>query len=266
MEFVSELYPGENLDDFASEPAVGRGRSPRDWTIVPYGRLPGASTFSGTLIPRNQWDALIEEKERNKSRLSDLRLRKKIPSLHQGQTEFCWTNAVISAMMIVQAQQGGRIVPLSPASVAAPLTNYTQIPSQQRGFGGKALDYIVNQGVCSQTIWPPNAIDRNLDNAQSMSDSKKHKITDWLEIPSRSFNHLMTLLLRGTPVVMGLNDWMGTGYGHEVCGLDPVKLSGSGNYGVRIWNSYGDSWKNQGMDVLPERYATPDDAVAPGAV
>lgn len=276
---TSPLYPGENILSLNSMPPQGvpasnapaqgmpgefvsnTGRVARDWNQVPRGALPGATVFPGPVVPRNQWTAKIRAMEQNKRRLSDTRLQANIASLQQDQTLYCWTNALLSAMMIVQAQQGPVITRLSPASVAAPIKNY----QNRGGFGGEALEYIIKNGVCSQALWPPNAINPNYDTPASRADRLNHKISDWWELDRRSFDQLITLLLAGIPVAIGLNRFPGMTMGHEVCALDPVIL-GPDSYGVRIWNSWGDGWGFRGMSVLTEQEATPDDAVAPAAV
>ena len=261
----SQFYPGESIVDegsplpdlplTAAGDELGRGRVPRNWFRQPFGALPGATPLDVPLIPKGEWDERIKDLEQNGQRLSDLRLAAGIKSLHQGSTNYCWTNAVVSAMMILQAKEGGGVVRLSPASVAAPLKDYRN----EGGFGGDALEYIVKFGVCSQDFWPPNAIDRQFDTPASQRDRNKFKITEWWELGNRRFDQLMTLLLLGVPVPIGLDWWR-----HEVCALDPVKL-GADSYGVRIWNSWGDDWEFKGMQVLAQTKAGPDDAVAPRA-
>lgn len=262
----SLLYPDESVLDEDSalpgdgtDPGQGRGRVPRNWLRIPHGALPGARPFAVPTIARTEWDDRIKDIEQNGRRLSDLRLQANIPSLHQGTTNYCWCNAVISAMLINQAKQGGTVQKLSPASVAAPVKGYRNLG----GFNGEALEYIVTFGVCPQQLWPPNAIDPQFDTNATREARKRFKITEWWELGNRRFDQLMTLLLLGIPVPIGLDWW-----GHEVCALDPVKL-GTDRYGVRIWNSWGEIWQDRGisttngMAVLSQELAAPDDAVAP---
>lgn len=259
MSFTSELYPGEVIiDESVTVQPANSGYVPRDYAVMPRGAVPAgdgkfADPFDISLIPRNEWDARIEELEAKKNRLSDLRLANNIPSLNQGSTNYCWCNAVISAMMILQAKQGGVITPLSPASVAAPIKGYRN----QGGWGAEALDYIVKNGVAPVSLWPANAINRQYDNAESQAARAKFKILEWWELESQNFDQLATLLLLGIPCPLGLNWWS-----HEICALDLVK-TGSNSYGTRIWNSWGDdNYGTKGMGVLSESKSR-GDVVAP---
>lgn len=264
-------YPGEVLLDPTNAPMQGldRGNEPGHGLAPrPHaGPLPGSKEVPIQVIPRNKWVKLIQDLEQNEQRLSDLRYvdpANPILSLHQGTTLFCWANSVISAMMILQAKANARVVRLSPASVAAPIKGYSNSP----GYNGEALKYIVQNGVCSQLVWDANTWNNpSLDNAISRADRTRpnQTITEYWDLQPKNFDQLMTLLLRGIPVAIGLDWW-----GHEVCALDPVWLGGE-EFGVRIWNSWGETWSDHvsglsstnGMAVLSERYATPENAVAP---
>lgn len=264
MGFTSTLRPREfviddnNYTSHALNPIVGgetknRGRAPRDWAKEPFGSLPYAKAFDIPLIPESEWDARIEEGEKTKTFLSHICDQKKLVSLDQNGTNYCWCNAVITAMEILQARTGQPIVKLSPASVAAPIKGYRN----QGGWGGEALDYIIKNGVAPASLWPPNAINRSYFDKQEVKDARDdYKVTEWYELENRNFNQLMTLLFLRIPVPIGLNWWS-----HEVCACDPVKLSSG--YGVRIRNSWSDSYGDHGFAVLTRSKATPDDAVAP---
>jgi hypothetical protein len=236
-----------------------RGRIARDLENEPFGSIPYTAPFSGPTIPRHEWPERIREMTMNKSRLSDIRRAanngKGIPSLNQGRTNYCWAHGPGSAMLLVRAKDNQPFVKLSPASVAAPIKGYRN----QGGWGGQALQYIVEHGMASEATWPANSIDRS-HFAGSREDAAKHKVTEWLELARRNFDQLMTCLLRGEPVAIGLNWWR-----HEVCAVDPVEIS-PGRFGARIWNSWGDSYGTMGEAVLTESKATPDDAVAPQVI
>ena len=264
MSFESTLYPSEfvidddnykvHADIFdADSDERQRGRIPRDWDACPYGSMPGVEAFGLPLIPRSEWKDRIEKMEKTKSRLSDIVLRKGIPSLDQNGTNYCWTNAVITAMLTLRAAQGDKYVPLSPASVAAPIKGYRN----QGGWGGDALDYIIKHGVSASEYWPPNYwASAKYDNEDSRDSRARHKVTEWWDLQSRNFDQMMTCLLMRIPVPIGLNFWS-----HEVCAMDPVVV-GNG-FGVRFRNSWGDSYGEKGFAILSGSKAIPDDAVAP---
>ena len=117
-----------NASYFASSVIVdgdpkSRGRIPRDYEKEPHGSLSYAAPFALPLIPRSEWPDRIEELERRKTRLSDIVRYRKVPSLDQNGTNYCWCNAVITAIYALRAAAGLPFIALSPASVAAPIKN-----------------------------------------------------------------------------------------------------------------------------------------------
>lgn len=237
---------------------MSKGRTPRDYAKVPYGQLAVggggfAAKFDLLIPPRSEWSARIKKMEAEKTRISDLLLQAKIPSLDQNGTNYCWCNAVITAIQAIRCKAGEKYVKLSPASVAAPIKNY----ANQGGWGGEALEYIVEHGVGAASLWPPNARDRKYMTDELKENALRHRVTEWYDLRPRSFDEVMACLLYGIPVAIGLNWW-----GHEVCACDPVEIS-PGKFGARIRNSWGDGYGEKGFAVLTESKATPDDACAP---
>ena len=256
---MNELFIDDaNYEQFVTDPVVGgeqqnRGMKPRDFQAVPHGSLPFAAAYRLPIIPRGEWSGRIKELEKAQARLSDIVRAANMPSLNQNGTKYCWANAPVNCVRIIRAVNNQPFVELSPASVAARFTNYQNVG----GFGTDALKFIVDNGVCSTALWPANAIDQQFDTQASRANAAQHKVTEWLDLKPRSFDQLATFLLLGFPVAVGYNWWE-----HEVTALDLVETS-PGVFGVRIWNSWGDSWSDRGMAVLSESRGTPDDAVAP---
>lgn len=263
MAFTSKLYPGEFIIDESNyqhhaDPSVigpdnGRGRIPRDYSKEPFGTLDYAQPFDIAVIPRSEWPDRIKEKEQSGSLLSQLLLQANIPSLNQSNTNYCWCNGVVTAMQAVRCEMGLPYLPLSPASVAAPIKNF----SNSGGWGAEALKWIVSKGINTVSEWPANAISRSYYTAENQAKAAARKITEWYELRNRNFDQVATCCLLGIPIPVGYNWWS-----HEVCGIDLV-MTGSNSYGLRIRNSWGDSYGTKGFAVLAESKATPDDAVAP---
>ena len=213
----------------------------------------GNSQFPFPIIPRSEWDDRIKEMEQNQTRISDMLLQSGIPSLDQDSTNYCWCNAVVGCLQVIRAQQNQEYVPLSPASVAGPVTGYRN----QGGWGAQALDYIVKNGIAAVSLWPANAISSSYFSA-TRDNASLHKVEEYYIIDSGNFDQVMTNLFHRIPTAIGLSWWS-----HEVMACDPVSL-GNGQYGLRFRNSWGDSYGSKGFNTLTESKATPDDACSPG--
>lgn len=234
-------------------PGMSRGLIPRDYGTHPEGSLAYAAPFQFPLIPRSEWNDRIKELEERKDLLSEKMLSRGIKSLDQNGTNYCWCNGVVTAILALRCKMNAPYIMLSPASVAAPVKNF----SNSGGWGNEAIEYIAKYGIATQDLWPANAIQRSLDTDEVKKNRATHKVDKWVELKARSFEQLMTLLLDRIPVAVGYSWWS-----HEVCGIDPVAMGGN-SFGIRIRNSWGASYGNQGFAVLAEGKATPDDAVAP---
>lgn len=251
QEFVIDETTTDAAQAVATPEGMSRGREARDWSVQGHCSMQGALALP-TLIPRSEWTARIEEMERTKTRLSDIIRQAGIPSLDQNGTNYCWCNAVVTAIETGRAANGLPYVKMSPASVAAPIKGYRN----QGGWGGEALEYIVAHGVAAASLWPANSISRSYFE-QTRENAGLHKVTEWYDLNNRNFDQLMTCLFLRIPVAIGLNWWS-----HEVCAIDPVVVS-PGRYGVRFRNSWGSSYGDSGFSILTEAKATPDDACAP---
>jgi len=161
----------------------------------------------------------------------------------------CWINAVVGAMMNTRACVGAHTVNLSSASAGAPGKNYRNVG----GWTGEAIKYIRQYGIVPTSLWPNAAIDRSYFQ-RTREAAKQFNIGNWLELRPKNFDQVMTCLLNGWCVSVGLMWW-----GHAVYYNCPVEI-GRNTFGVVSPNSWGENWENGGMTVLAERKATPDEA------
>lgn len=262
------LRPGELLIEHNTPsvlilpPGKGRGCVPRDFAIDPPEMFDPPSGMP--LIPRSEWSARIREMEATQSRLSDLRLRgnggQAIPSLDQGSVGYCWAHSTTHCAILTRVLANQPCVPLSAYAVAATIKS----GADEGGWCGLSAKFLRERGVPSQAIWPQG--DRNYrkyDRPETWENAALHRTTEeWVDLTrdvydqGLTFDQVMTCLLSRIPVAVDFNWWS-----HSVCALDPVEVE-PGSFGIRIWNSWGDSWSDRGMGVLRGQKAVPDGAVA----
>ncbi len=70
-----------------------------------------------------------------------------------------------------------------------------------------------------------------------------------------TFDMVMSCLLGRIPCALDFNWW-----GHSVMGCDPVEVERN-SFGIRIRNSWRDSWGDRGFSVLRGSKAIPNGAV-----
>jgi len=249
-------FLNENVD---GEP-VSYGCVRRDHGIQP----PPMQAVEFPLIPRSEWSDRIKGMVATQSRLSDLRLYGNnggvIPSLNQNGQGYCWAYSTTMAVMMMRAKANAAYVPLSAHAVACKIKNF----QDEGAWGALSQEFITKNGVPPQSKWPQGSMNRAYDTDETWAEAKKYRITKGfvdLDRPvydrNLSFAQVMTLLMNRIPVVADFMWW-----GHSVCLLDPVEIE-PGSFGVRLINSWGDSWSDRGMGVLQGDKAVPDNATAP---
>lgn len=236
----------------------GHGLVPRDFHTYP--REMFAPPSDMTLIPRSEWSARIKEQEKNESRISDLMKTANVPCLDQGQVGYCWAHSSTGAVMALRAINGEPTVPLSAYAVAATIKK----GADEGGWCGLSAKFIRERGVPSQALWPQG--DRNYrqrDKPEVWSNAALHKVTeDWVDLTrdvydqNLNFDQVASCLLAGIPCAVDFNWWS-----HSVLGCDLVETE-PGSFGLRIRNSWGTSWGEQGFGILQGQKAIPDGAVA----
>lgn len=162
----------------------------------------------------------------------------------------CWVNAVTGAVMTSRAVHGFPTVHLSSASAGAPGKSYRS----EGGWTGEAIGYIDKYGLAPHSMWPNDYIRDARYFRETREIAKDYKVGQWWELRPKRFDEIMTCLLLGYPVCVGLLWW-----GHAVFYGAPVKI-GRNSFGVVDVNSWGDQWENGGMSVLAEEKANADEA------
>lgn len=232
------------------------GLRPRDYSTHPIGYLACAQPFNIPLIPESEWQSRLDAQKAAKARLSDVRNRgmngQPIPSRDQNGKGYCWAHSSTSAALICRALAGEPYADLSAFAVACIIKNF----QDQGGWGAESLEFIAQRGVPTSQFWPQQSMSRTHDNAQTWANAANNKFTEWMDLdPQNMKAQLVTCLLLGIPVVSDFNWW-----GHSVCTMDLESLL---PFTTRIWNSWGDSWSQNGTGLLQGSKAIPDGAVAP---
>ena len=248
----------------------GFGMTPRNYGLHPVGSYAGIERFNMDLIPRSEWSSRIKDEEQAKSRLSDLRdigdRGNPIPSTDQGTKGYCWAHSPVSAAMISRAKDNQPYQRLSAYAIACIIKSYRD----QGGWNPQAVEFLINRGCPTVKTWPEKSMSRSNDNAATWAEAAHFQLKDgWMDLNvsaydrNLTFDQLATCLLSGIPCPVDLMWW-----GHSVCAVDLVEfdsslaLSDINRWGIRIWNSWSDSWGTRGMGVLRGRKAVPDGATA----
>lgn len=219
----------------------------------PAGRtLLGARRSSVKTIPRSKWPELIAEMERTKTRLSDFYKAAACPVLDQDGFGWCHAYSPTSAIFALRAVSRQIKVDLSPASIAGPVTNWTN----RGAWIGDDLASIMEVGCATREYVPDFCTNPAKCKSGWKENARLHRATDCFELGNRNFDEVMTYLLCRIPVCVGYNWW-----GHAVTLFDPVYVNGK--FGVRLLNSWGLGWGEEGWGVLMEGKGTPDESYAP---
>lgn len=234
----------------------GRGHIPRDWEQAPYGTQEEyMKPVSIKLIPRDAWPDLIRDKERTKTRLSDIFKDSGIKIKDQQQTNYCHANSPASAIEILRAVQGQPYVELSPGSIGGPVTGFTN----RGAWIGNNLKHITIKGAASTDFVPLNQISRSGWKPGAEENALLHIVDEWVEVPRQlAFDYVMTLVLSDFPVCTAHNWWS-----HAVTALDGVMDKSGKKFGTRDINSWGTDYGDNGFFILMEGKGTPDEAYAP---
>jgi hypothetical protein len=290
-EVIHDLTPHWETHNIEADGEVkGHGLIPRPWAQHPVGSYASskATKIDIPVIDQSEWSERVKDKIAAKSQLSDIRLRanngQPIPSRDQNGKGYCWAHSGTTAMLAVRAAANMPYADLSAYAVACIIKSY----KDEGGWGAQGVDFQTERGIPTSEFWPQQSMNRSNDNSKTWENAKLHRWTEgWVDMEAAqydrnlNFNQVVTCLLVNTPVVVDFNWW-----GHSVCALDAVPTSGvslrhpttgkkaplkmmlaafevTGGWGIRIWNSWGDSWSDRGMGVLTGNKAIPDGSVAP---
>lgn len=240
-----------------------RGLIPRDYSARPVGYCESAKSFPDSLlIDRAEWQDRLSIQKRDKARLLDVRNRgmngKPIPSRDQNGKGYCWAHSSTSVMLLLRALMNEAYADLSSYAIACIVKNYRD----EGGDAMQSIEFIAKRGVPTSAFWPQQSMDRKNDNAKTWENAAKHEYIRWYDLEPGNLDQLVSCYLRNMPVAGDCNAW-----GHSIAyvaleEIDPKRPEDMTDW---IWNSWGDSWSDNGMGKMHGSKARPN-AMTAGCV
>ena len=275
---MRDIGPSANIwqpDNSIAPPGMSKGYVERDLFRNPVGSLAGAMVSEEfnkevPLIPFENWPALIEEQERNRTRISDIRMigdkGKPIPSYDQNGQGFCWEYSTLAGVTLKRAQMGLPYIRLSGHASACKIKGF----KDEGGWCGLSTSDGVTRGFIPASLWVEKSMNRKYDTAENWEIAKNFCITEgFLDMQqavwdmSLTFQQVGSCILGGIPCPVDFNWWS-----HSICGMDLVYVtdkyppSDVRCYGLRIWNSWKDMWGFMGTGVILGKKAVPNGSTA----
>jgi hypothetical protein len=215
------------------------------------------------VIPRNEWDARIEELERTKSSLAHLREYaangQRMPCLDQNGQGYCWAYSTTRCVQYLRALSRMPYKRLSAHAIGCMVKGF----QDEGGWCGLSAKFLRERGVPDVEHWPEKSMSRSNDNPEVWENAAGNVVTEeWCDAavhPSDTdltFDQIATCLLTLTPVAA---DFLHMGHSVNLKRLVRVE---AGSYGFDGDNSYTDNWGENGAFVLRGSKAIADGAVA----
>jgi hypothetical protein len=167
---TSLLYPDEILIDDAYVkknkdklfiPKVGRRKFATGYdpsTVDERTREMLAKPSEIKVIARSEWPDRIKEAEKNKSRISDILRRRKIPSTDQNGHGYCWGYSTTGCIIVVRALNNQPYKKLNGHSICAPIKN----GRNEGGWCGLSGKYAMEIGIAEMGTkagqWPEHSL------------------------------------------------------------------------------------------------------------
>ena len=201
------------------------------------------------LVPRDQWQARIEERKAKQERIIDLVRHEKLPHKDQGRTNYCWINAPVHALELSRRQANEDWVSLSPAWGGSIIKKGRNVG----GWGREAIEFLYNSGTVPSSVCGDNDQSVRHNTGGNRKTALRYRVTDWVECQPRNVEQMVSMLLRGYCGAGGYNWW-----GHEVALTDVDWIDGEPAVIIRnSWRGWGDF----GFGVLQGSRMLADDLV-----
>lgn len=269
------IITDSNYTERAFPGGVTMGCVPRDYERNPVGSYAGSTPMEAVtdmpLILMKDWPELIAMNVADGSQLSDIRNTgdngNEIEALDQNGQGYCWFYSATALTMLLRAKNGLKHKRLSGHAGAWKIKG----GRDQGGWGAQGLDFICQNGVPTIEHWPEKSMNgRQYDVASTWENAKLHRVLEgWIDHQAAQYDRNLSALQIGTclltrfPVILDYNWW-----GHSVCGMDLVdaypnrSATDPRRYGIRILNSWRNSWGTRGTSVLLDGKTWPNGSVA----
>lgn len=264
----------ENFVERARIRPEGYGLVPRD-TMHPVGCYEGMRPMEALNeelpeIPMEEWPERIAELSAKKMQLSDIRMKgrngNQIPSTSQGRSNYCWAYTAASGILVMRGLHNLPYVELSPHFIGFKIKN----GRNDGGWSAASVAWVMKNGCATSKYWKLESWDRGQDTAECREVALQFRISETCaDLVAPEYNRDMSVKQQGSALLhrcflaCDYNWW-----GHAVGGLDLVDYDKALSardpmrYGRRIWNSWDDSWGEEGMGVLAPKKAWADNCVA----
>lgn len=218
------------------------------------------------LIPRSDWQAIIEEQEEQESSLEHIWRRTyknevRRAHLDQNGQGYCWAYSTAHTIMFARIRDNQEPKRLSAHAVACKIKGF----KDEGGWCGLSAEYARKNGYPTVETWKEKSISRQYDNPATWKEAEKYKVTeDYVDLTrpvwgqNLTYDQVITCLLMNIPCALDFNWWA-----HSVCGVRAVWLDGQA--WPKIMNSWA-GWGEDGFGVLQGNRAVPNGAVATRAV
>jgi hypothetical protein len=231
------------------------GTRPRNFSTHPVGYSAAAPAFNLPLLSDGEIQSRLQQRIAMKAQFSDVRnigmYGQPIPSRDQNGKGYCWAHSGVSAHLIRRAYMNEPYADLSAYAIACMIKHF----QDEGGWGTEGVEFQATRGCPTSEFWPQKSMSQANDNPKTWQNAGLHKYAQWMDLDPQSQDYkrqLASCLLLYGPLVTDFNWWS-----HSVATVDLVSWN---PFSSRIWNSWGDSWSEQGMGQLQGSKAVPDAA------
>lgn len=235
----------------------GMGLVERNFKECPVGYMECAAPFPDKfLIDRAEWRDRLAILKKERARIGLARAAgmngKPMPSRNQASMGYCWAHSTVSAMLLARAIMNEPYADLSAYHIAATIKDFRN----QGGYNSQSVKFAAEKGCASSKTWPQQGMDRSLKNKpEVLAEALRFRIPKWYDLEPGNVDQYVSSKLRNWPSANDYNWWGHSVAGDDIEDFDPNDVTSIVGW---IWNSWGDTWSQQGRGQLKGRKLIPD--------